>query len=377
MKILHNFANFSPATGGGTVTVLYQLMRGLVQRGHEITLYTSDIDHDQAYISSLSGVKVYEFNNLLDVAGFCITPEIFAAIKRDITSFDIIHLHCQRSLQHWPLVRKAKQFGVPYIIDSHGSTPIMGRSMVKQLYDMTNGRYIYPRAHYIAQSDLGKQEYINLGIDASKISIISPLPFPVEDFQPQITPNLFRQQFVIPPNKHIILSMGRLHRIKGVDRCIAGFQKLMQYRNDVVLVIAGADDGDMARLKKMAGDNVYFVGHIFGSVKLSALSAASVMIQTSLYEQEAWAPFEAVLCGTPIIVSSHTGAGTDVKQLDAGYLVNIYDPNDVADKIDYVLNHLREVRSKATKAADYLRREATVDKVVEKYEAVYDKLHKR
>lgn len=358
-------------------------MKGLAQRGHEVTLYTSNSDADFEFMNSLNGVKVHPFKNLSVVAGFCITPDIFAAIKRDITSFDIIHLHCQRSLQHWPIVYKAKQFGVPYIIDSHGSTPIMGKSIAKRAYDVLLGHYIYNGAsHYIAQSELGKREYMALGIAPEKISIVAPLPFPVGDFDRTVDAGLFRQQFGIPSNKHIILSMGRLHRIKGVDRCIDGFHKLLETKNDVVLAIAGADSGDLARLKDKVnklgiGNSVIFVGHLWGDTKLSALSSVDMLVQTSLYEQEAWCPFEAVLCGTPIIVSAHTGAGAEVRSLDAGYLADIDNPYDIANKMLYILENPDKARAKARKAADYLRREATVEKVVEKYEAVYNKLRKR
>ena len=114
-----------------------------------------------------------------------------------------------------------------------------------------------------------------------------------------------------------------------------------------------------------------FTGFLGGDDKLSALVEADVVAQTSVYEQGAWAPFEAVLCGTPIIVTGHTGAGEDVKRLDAGYLVEFDNKDEIAGLILKVFEDPTEAKTKARQAADYIRRNMSMASRIEDYEKLY------
>ncbi len=86
-------------------------------------------------------------------------------------------------------------------------------------------------------------------------------------------------------------------------------------------------------------DKVKFTGFIGGEDKLKALVDADIVVQMSRYEQGAWAPIEGVLAGTPIVVSDHTGSGEDIRRLKAGYTAEFGNDQDLADKLDYVLNN--------------------------------------
>ena len=72
-------------------------------------------------------------------------------------------------------------------------------------------------------------------------------------------------------------------------------------------------------------DRVVFTGFLGGEYKNSALVDSDIVVQLSRQEQGAWAPLEAVLCETPIVVTDHTGTGEDIKRMDAGYLVKFDD----------------------------------------------------
>jgi len=108
-----------------------------------------------------------------------------------------------------------------------------------------------------------------------------------------------------------------------------------------------------------------------GEKKFSALVDADVVVQPSRYEQAAWAPIEAVLCGTPIIVTKHTGAGEDVKRLDAGYLVELGNKKELAETTNRILDNPSEARDKAKMAAKYIRENHSMSKKVEDYEKLY------
>ena len=78
-----------------------------------------------------------------------------------------------------------------------------------------------------------------------------------------------------------------------------------------------------------------------------------------------------MLCGTPIIVTKHTGAGEDVKRLDAGYLVEFGNKRELAEIINRILEDPSEARDKAKRAAKYIRGNLSMSKRVEDYENLY------
>jgi len=380
MKILHLFDFFSPH-GGATVDLLYKLSRALAQKGHEVEIYTSDFKLDRQYIDSLTEVKVHSFQCASSVAQFYLTPGLIGEVRRHLKDFDIVHLHSFRSFQNMVIRHYAKKYGIPYLLDTHGDLPRKpggGRGfkwLLRWLFDVAFGyRILRDASKLVAETEVGVNEYRELGAGKDKIVLLPP-PFAVEDFSELPPPGLFRQKYNIK-EKHIVMFLGRIHWIKGLDFLVESFYELTKSRNDVILVIVGNDDGYRSTLENRIGelnlsDKVLFTGFLGGADKLSALVDADVMVQTSVYEQGAWAPFEAVLCGTPIVVSSNSGAGEDVKKIDAGYLVEYGNKSELRETMQYVLDNPTEAGRKAQKAKEYIESNRSFAKEVEEYEKLY------
>lgn len=375
MKILQVFDCFSPQHGGGTVALVSQISKALMRKGHEVVIYTSDYELDQAYINSLNGIKVYPFRCWSSLAGFYLIPDMIREVKRNLKEFDIIHMHCHRSFQNIIIHHHAQKYDIPYVLDTHGSTPRTGKRWLKWLFDVAFGnRILRDASGFIAETEVGINEYKEFGVEQNKIVLITP-PFPTEDFA-QLPPLCnFRLKYNIK-EKFIIMFLGRIHYIKGIDFLVESFHELSQDRNDVILIIVGSDDGYKSTLEDIIGklnlsDKVLFAGFLSGSKKLEALVDADVLVQTSRYEQGAWAPFEAILCNTPIIVSSNSGAGEDVRKIDAGYLVEWGNKKELKDTMQKILNDPTEAMKKTQKAKEFIMENLSMQKNVEKYEKVY------
>jgi glycosyltransferase involved in cell wall biosynthesis len=380
MKVLHVFDFFSPP-GGGTVDVLYKISQALIQKGDEVSIYASDYKLDQAYIDSLPGAKVFTFHCIFNLGSFYIMPGIIKEAKNGLKKYNIIHLHCYRSFQNIVMHHYAHKYGVPYIIDSHGSLPRVAigeakpKWLLRWLYDVAFGyRILEDAAGVIAENKFGLKEYERFGRKIKKSAII-PYFFATDDFTKLPPKGQFRNRFNIG-DKKIVMSLGRIHRIKGLDFLIESFHELTQTRHDVVLAICGNDDGYQSRLEKLVvelklSDRVIFSGFLAGQEKLTALVDADVVVQPSIYEYAAWAPIEAVLCGTPIIASAGSGSGEDVTRLDAGYLVNYGDKRQMSRTIQAILDDPKEAREKARRASEYVRANLSLKKMAEAYEKLY------
>ncbi len=377
-KILHVFDIFSPL-GGGTASVIYIMAQAQAKRGDDVAIYTTDDKFDQDYASSLKGVRVYPFHCWTKWANFFLAPGVTAEAKRGLTSFDAIHFHCLRSFQNIVVSHYARKYGIPYIIDAHGSAArFVGKKdlmpAMKWLFDMAFGRKILlGAAKVIAANQSQAKEYVDLGAGESKV-VFMPSLRDTDQFSRLPERGYFRQRFHIA-EPHIILFLGRIHWVKGLDFLVRSFHDLTRRRSDVMLAIVGPDDGFKHSIDKIIKElnltnKVLFTGFLGGQEKLAALVDADVLVQTSRYEADAWVSFEALACGTPVIVSKNTGAGEVIAQTDTGYLVEFGNTAELVGIICRVLEDPTDAIAKVKKARDFLEASSS-SQLLEGYEKLY------
>ena len=379
MKTLQVFDLLSAHTNG-TVAIVSRLSKALSERQHEVVLYTSDYKLDREYIKATPGVEVHPFRCWLRLAGIYLMPGMIGEARRRLKDFDIVHLHCYRSFQNIIIHHYARKYGVPYILDSRGSLPRLhgGRGfkwLLRCLFDMFFGyRILKGASRVIAQNEMSIGEYKEAGVNPERIAML-PLAFDTAEFSQLPPSGRFRQRFNVG-EKHIIMFLGRINRIKGPDFLLEAFYDLTRYRDDIILIIVGPDDGYKPTLEREIdklglSDKVLFTGFLSGEEKLSALVDADIVVQPSRYEQAAWAPIEAVMCGTPIIVSKHTGSAEDVSRIDAGYLVEHGNKKELVETVQKILDDPSEARAKAHKAIEYIKANLSLAKNIEDYEKIY------
>ncbi len=377
MKILQVVSFFSPMRGGGIVAVAYQLSRALAQRGHEVTIYTSDFALDRGYIDSLGGVKVRTFHSYLSLCGRPLfMPGIVGAARKELMDFDIVHMHGYRGFHYLVLRHYARKYGIPYIVDAHGATARNSYGMFRHIVDMCFGRWILKDAtKVIAETEQGTREYVDAGISQDRIAILYP-NFPVEDFGSLPPAQCFKERYNVG-DKSVIMFMGRIAGVKGIDFLLSSFRELTRQRDAVVLTIVGADDGYRANLQKMIGelnlsDKVIFTGYLDGEEKLAALQDASMLVLPSVYEQGLPKPcIEATLCGTPFVITKDTGAAVIASQMGAGYQVEYGNRDELKDMMQYILGNRDEAAINVEKAKKYIMANLSLEKGIEDYENLY------
>ena len=377
MKTLHVFPFFSIKGGGGTTWLIDQLSNAQSRVGHRVTVITTTHIFDNSNLNDKNLYNVIALKSYFNFFGIYFSPDLIKFCVKNLKDYDIIHLHLFRSIQNVIICYYANKFKIPYLIDAHGSLPrhFKIKYLKKYLYDLFVGENILKKSKaFIAENELSYKEYIDFGIDDDKIAIIRP-PFPVKDYDNLPKKGLFKTKFNLE-KKSIILFFGRIHWIKGIDILVESFNLLQRRREDVHLVIMGEDDGFKLKLeyfikKLKIQDKILFTGYLSGKEKLSCIIDSSVVVQTSRYEQGAGAPFEAVLCSVPIIVSDNSGAAMDVKRLNAGYIVKFDDKQQLSDTIEYIIDNQDEAVSKTKAGADRIKNDLSIEKNITEYSDVY------
>jgi glycosyltransferase involved in cell wall biosynthesis len=379
MKILQVTPFFSPVMGG-SAEVPYQISKKLAQRGHQVTVYTSDYKLTREYIDAAPGVTVQPFKTWSSVANFYITPEIIKAAREEVRNFDVVHMHNYRTFQNIVLHHYTKKYGVPYILHAYGGAPrVMSKLKMKLLYDYLWGYGILKDAsRIIAALPNEVEQYVDMGIDKSKMTQI-PNNINIDEYEQLPKKNTFRQKYGIT-EEHMVLFLGRIHKIKGIDILVKGVAELIREGKSIRLVIIGPDDGYLPTLMELIRDlkieeNVTITGFVPAEMKKAAYVDADVYVLPSVYESFPTTVLEAAACGTPVIVMESCQIAYIVKDT-FGLVV----PNDEHRLRDALLNILtdKNMRNKFGETGRVTVRENyTWSRNVEKVETVYKEVIKK
>ena len=141
MKILQVISTFFPALAfGGPVNVAYETSKELARRGHDVEVYTTNA-YDQTRNfkpifkeQNMNDFKVTYFNNLIRFSNLFFSTEIIKRLRK-LKEFDVVHTHFGRQVHDIAVNYYAKKYGVPYLIQAHGSLPkVRTKQNLKQIY---------------------------------------------------------------------------------------------------------------------------------------------------------------------------------------------------------------------------------------------------
>lgn len=384
MDILQVIPYFVPAWNyGGPVLVAYHLSKELVKKGHGVTVYTTDALKAKNRMREgeevIDGIKVRRFKNLSNTIAYdhniFFSPGLLLEVKKRLKSFDIIHMHEYRTIQNIIVHRYAMKYGIPYVLQAHGSVPrVMAKKRLKQLYDNLWGyKLLRDALRVIALTETEAEQYKSMGISEDKIEII-PNGVDLSELDNLPERGEFRRKYGLGSEQKIILYLGRIHKIKGLDLLVKAFADLPKPLNDIKLVIVGPDGGYLSSLKKLIADlgindKVLFTGPLYGLEKLKAYVDADVYVLPSFYEIFGITVLEALACGTPVIVTNRCGIA-DAINGQAGLVVP-YDKEQLQHALLHLLGDDQMRQEFSEKGKSLVREKLNWEKIAEQVEHIY------
>jgi glycosyltransferase involved in cell wall biosynthesis len=387
MRILQVVPYFPPAYAfGGPGTVVYEVSKELAKRGHEVVVYTTDIKDLTSRLDIESphfqdDLEIHYFKNfsikLVRNMKLFFTPELFS--KPSTGSFDIMHIHEYRTLQDICAHYISKKHSIPYVFQAHGSLPIMmDKKKLKRIYDLLFGYTLLKDASkVIALTPMEFQDYRNMNVPEEKIAVI-PDGLNPKLFKELPSSFIFRRTFNIPDKSMIILFMGRVHKIKGLHYLIHAYAKLVKEIDNVILVVCGSNDGYMAEAKRLIAsyqiiEKTRFVGLVQGMTKLSAYSAASVVVCPSLYGAFDLVPIETAFSGKPLIASNSKtyGLAKLIAEGNFGLLVNPSNSDELKNALFTLLKNQDMAAKLGSNGRVFATNNLTIERMVDKLEKLY------
>jgi len=205
----------------------------------------------------------------------------------------------------------------------------------------------------VAATPLERAQMVWLyGADADKIAVV-PCGVDLDLFHP-IPQNEAKQVLGIPSERCVILFVGRIEPLKGIDTLLRAIALLAPempcWQDELAVIIIGGAPGagieqvnaELDRLERLRADLgieelVTFQGAKDQDTLVYYYSAAQMVIMPSHYESFGMVALEAMACGTPVVASKVGGLAYNVRDGQTGFLVPGGDAEALAARIRLLL----------------------------------------
>jgi glycosyltransferase involved in cell wall biosynthesis len=389
MRILQVIPVFYPAqVFGGAADVVYCISKELARKGHDVEVYTTNaLDNKKNFMTTsqeqtIDGFKVKYFKNVWRPQGLYFSPGIISTIRKEISSFDIVHIHSWRQFwqdiisHHYALKNK-----VPYVLQVHGGLlRINTRQNVKLIFDQFFGyRILKDASRVIALTQKEANQYHQFGVPADKISLV-PNGIDLSEYDCLPIKGSFKRQFHICDEEQIVLYLGRISPEKGIDFLIHAFSLLLKgYNGRLRLVIAGPDDGYLRQLVSLVtslgiSNSVLFTGLLSSNEKVSAYVDASIVANVEPKNVYGLVPLEAAACSTPVIVSNGNAIFEIIEEGKFGFAVQYGDMTHLSNIMSRILNDPELRLTMGENGRKFVMQNFSWKKAIEKLEATYSNL---
>jgi len=249
---------------------------------------------------------------------------------------DLIHTHFSYP-DGYGMMGLAKKWKAPLVISALGTierkVAYEGTYTSKQIIEAMN----FADKILSVSEDL-KVHIVNLGIDESKVHVVSN-GVDTEKFKPAGKEHA-RSVLNLPQEKKIVLFVGSLRKIKGVDYLIEAAKNFVDTDTDLYMV--GRDDGLMKSLEKRAeelkiADSIKFTGPVNHEDIPLWVSASDMLVLPSLSEGRPNVVLEALSCEVPVVATDVGGIPELMVDGETGYLVPVKNPDELSEKINRLL----------------------------------------
>jgi rhamnosyl/mannosyltransferase len=373
VKILHIYKDYYPVLGGIENHVRVLAEAG-VMRGHAVSVLATSLDR-RTRREELNGVKLIKTARWINISSAPISPAMFLEARSLGRAADIIHLHFPYppgELARWLSGSRAKT-----IITYHSD--IVRQKMLRTVYQPFLWRILRQADRLIATSGRYIDTSPYLSQFKAKCSII-PLGADVAQFaraDAQAANELRAQLLADDPSRRLLLSVGRLRYYKGLDDLIRAMPQIP----NVKYVIAGTGplEAEWKGLARSSGaaDRIFFAGEVADADLPLYYAACDLFVLPANARAEAFGTVivEALAAGKPVI-STEVGTGTSWVNVDGqtGLVVPPHDPPALAEAINQLLgdDRLRQRMGRAAQLRAY--EEFTVERMVDRVYAEYERL---
>jgi glycosyltransferase involved in cell wall biosynthesis len=357
MRILAVTVGYPKEPGDPTAPFIDAIVRGLARRGHEVDVVLP-YHHEFRYPDG-EGVRFFPYryspSARLSPWGFGQTfnattrvraqvvpllPAIAVSLRRAIAkrlaaeTYDVVHAHWVLP-NGWAAASVAERAGVPVVVTLHGTDVAMAERH-RPLARIARRTFRRVAALTATSEDL-RERAIGLGADPQD-TVTTYIGVDTELFAPRLASPQMRQLLGAQSGDLLVVSVGRLARVKGFEYLIEAASRL----KGVTLAIVGGGElqAELERLVQTSSAPVVLAGQMARERVAEALAAADVVVVPSVVDNRGRVDsttstaLEALAAGRPLIATTVGGIPEVVLDGENGLLVPQKDPAALAAAIE-------------------------------------------
>ena len=350
-----------PATQfGGIVFLAVDLAQEISEMGHNVTIYTTDLDFSNGSNKFNKKLpRIEKFGKFLinrthvwfSLKLFFVNTSMSKEIENDKP--DIIHTIGLRSFQSIIAWRVSKKLNIPLVVSDQGGLtthPFLAESgfFLKTLYKIQDFfiKKIINDASVISVANEYEQKIFSSLNKKSRIEIIRN----GVNLKKLVSKHNFKEKYQI--NSNFILFVGRFSKSKGIETLINAFSIVKNELKDsnIHLVIMGVDFGYQAEMEKLIkklnlSEEIKVIKNPPRDDVISAYGESEFLVLPSQWELSPLVPLESFAFKKPVISTNSHGIPYTVQNNKNGILVEPENSFELSNAIVKLLND-PELRNK-------------------------------
>ena len=383
MKILLALTYYRPHTSGLTIYA-ERLARALAERGHQVTVLTSQYDKALPRTEEAAGVQIVRVPVAFRVSKGVIMPAFGAVAWKLVRSHDVLSLHLPQ-FDASGLAARGRLLKKPVTLTYHCDLQLPPSLFSRVVDKVVFGSNVLA-AQFADTIVAYTQDYAThspfLSRYLHKVTVIPP-PVHVPDVTPEEIA-AFRAKWNIQPDQRVIGFAARLATEKGVEIVLDALPRILQAHPTARVLFAGPYQNVLGEeayarrimpLVELNKNHWTFLGVLNPHEMTTFFHNTEVTVLPSLNSTESFGlvQVEGMLCGAPSIASALPGVRQPVRMTGMGEVVPIGDSAALAEAVIRVLNDRAQyVKSRAEIEALF-----STPRTAELYERLFEDLLKQ
>jgi glycosyltransferase involved in cell wall biosynthesis len=382
MRILTALTYYRPHISGLTIYT-ERLAKALAQRGHEVTVLTSQFDPSTPREEVKDNVLVVRAPVVMRVSKGVIMPTIGLLASRLVLENEIVHLHLPQ-FDAAGIALRGRVLAKPTVLTYHcdlklppglfNRTANYAVNMMNHLAALSAHRIVTYTDDYARHSPYARRYY-------SKVHTILP-PVELPSISKQAV-DCFAQEYNLNGRSPVIGMAARFAAEKGIEVLLSALPQVMEAYPNAVVLYAGqyqdvlGEEEYAARLfpvieKYQEKGQWRFLGVLDPSRMAAFYPNLDVLVVPSLNSTESFGlvQIEAMMNGVPVIASNLPGVRQPVAITGMGRTFPVGDPGALAEALSSVLADPHEIKSDPKLISQQFSPDATAAA----YEALYEQI---
>ncbi len=380
MRILIVLTYYRPHTSGLTIYA-ERLARGLVARGHQVTVLTSRFDRSRPVETMEDGVRVVRAPVLFRVSKGVIMPTFGWLATRLVREHDVVSLHLPQ-FDAAGVALRARLMGKPAVLTYHCDlklpSGLFNRVVNQVVHGMNRLAGLFSDRVVAYTRDFADHSPF-LRTFRRKIEVIPP---PVE--LPEVGPGpvaAFARMHDLDGSGPVIGMAARLASEKGVEVLLSALPRVLEVYPRARVLFAGQHRDVMGEetyarrlepLLRRHEERWRFLGVLNPSQMAAFYPNLDVIVVPSLNSTETFGlvQVEAMLCGTPSIASDLPGVRQPVLQTGMGEVTPVGDSEALAEAIIRIAGD----RQKYVRPRQEIVARFSTERTAAGYESLFERL---